>query len=49
VDERLPDGMRVRLDPRTRVLDGGAVLLGGAPPRMLTLAPPARRCWPGGA
>ncbi len=47
-DTTLPVGMTVRLDPRTRVLDGGAVLLGGAPPRMLTLAPAARALLAGG-
>ncbi len=48
-DTTLPAGTTVRLDPRTRVLDGGAVLLGGAPPRMLTLAPPARALLAGGS
>jgi len=38
----LPDGLRVVLDRRTRRVDDGQVLLGGAPPRMLTLAPAAR-------
>ncbi|MYW76496.1 mycofactocin system glycosyltransferase, partial [Pseudonocardia sp. SID8383] len=33
-DRRLPDGFRVVLDRRTRRLDGGAALLGGAPPRL---------------
>lgn len=41
-DVTLPDGLRVVLDRRTRRVDGGAVLLGGAPPRMLTLAPAAQ-------
>ncbi|MCX6463666.1 MAG: mycofactocin biosynthesis glycosyltransferase MftF [Pseudonocardiales bacterium] len=41
-DTTLPPGTAVRLDPRARAVDGGAVLLGGAPPRMLTLAPTAR-------
>lgn len=39
---RLPDGFAVRLDPRTRRLDGGAALLGGSPSRLLRLAPAAR-------
>lgn len=38
----LPLGLRVVLDRRARVLDGGAVLLGGAPPRLLLLTPTAR-------
>lgn len=41
-DTVLPTGLRVALDRRTRGVDDGAVLLGGAPPRMLTLAPAAR-------
>ncbi|MGD9987362.1 mycofactocin biosynthesis glycosyltransferase MftF [Pseudonocardia sp.] len=41
-DTRLPDGFRVVLDRRTRVLDGGAALLGGAPPRLVHLTPKAR-------
>ncbi len=41
-DTTLPVGTVVRLDARARALDGGRVLLGGAPPRMLTLAPAAR-------
>jgi mycofactocin system glycosyltransferase len=41
-DVDLPHGLRVVLDRRVVVLDGGAVLLGGAPPRMLRLAPAAR-------
>jgi mycofactocin glycosyltransferase len=41
-DLALPLGTRVRLDRRARVLDGGRVLLGGAPPRLLYLAPPAQ-------
>ena len=41
-DTVLPTGLRVALDRRTRRVDDGAVLLGGAPPRMLTLAPAAR-------
>jgi mycofactocin system glycosyltransferase len=39
---RLPDGFAVRLDPRSRVRDGGAALLGGSPLRLLRLAPRAR-------
>lgn len=39
---RLPDGWAVRLDPRTRRLEGGAALLGGSPLRLLRLAPRAR-------
>lgn len=39
---RLPDGFAVELDPRTRRLDDGTVLLGGSPPRLLRLAPAAR-------
>ncbi|WP_300007780.1 mycofactocin biosynthesis glycosyltransferase MftF [Pseudonocardia sp.] len=41
-DIGLPLGLRVALDRRTRRVDDGAVLLGGAPPRMLHLAPAAR-------
>ena len=41
--DRLPDGFAVRLDRRTRWLDGGAALLGFSPGRMLHLAPAARR------
>ncbi|MGI9002865.1 MAG: mycofactocin biosynthesis glycosyltransferase MftF [Pseudonocardia sp.] len=41
-DTVLPPGLRVVLDRRARRLDGGAVLLGGAPPRMLHLVPVAR-------
>jgi mycofactocin glycosyltransferase len=40
---RLPDGFAVRLDPRTRVRDAGATLLGGSPLRLLRLAPRARQ------
>jgi mycofactocin system glycosyltransferase len=42
---RLPDGFRVALDRRVRRLpgaDGGAALLGGAPPRLVHLRPAAR-------
>ncbi|GEL17038.1 mycofactocin biosynthesis glycosyltransferase MftF [Pseudonocardia asaccharolytica] len=41
-DTQLPAGFRVTLERRTRVLDGGAALLGGAPPRLVHLAPKAR-------
>ena len=41
--DRLPDGFAVRLDRRTRWLDGGAALLGLSPGRLLHLAPAARR------
>ena len=41
-EDRLPDGFAVRLDPRNRVRDGGAALLGGSPLRLLRLAPRAR-------
>jgi mycofactocin system glycosyltransferase len=34
--------MRVRLDRTVRVLDGGRALIGGAPPRLLHLAPAAQ-------
>ncbi|WP_369256531.1 mycofactocin biosynthesis glycosyltransferase MftF [Geodermatophilus amargosae] len=40
-EARLPDGWAVRLDPRTRRLEGGAALLGGSPLRLLRLAPRA--------
>jgi mycofactocin system glycosyltransferase len=39
---RLPDGFAVRLDPRTRRLDGGGTLLGGSPLRLLRLSARAR-------
>jgi mycofactocin system glycosyltransferase len=39
----LPVGFRVALDRRTRRLDDGAVLLGGAPPRLLRLSAAARQ------
>lgn len=45
---RLPLGFRVRLDRRVRRLDDGAVLVGGAPPRLLRLAPTAQRRLSGG-
>nr|WP_239523574.1 mycofactocin biosynthesis glycosyltransferase MftF [Geodermatophilus normandii] len=38
----MPDGWAVRIDPRTRRLEGGAALLGGSPLRLLRLAPRAR-------
>ena len=41
-DTAIPTGTRVRLDRRTRMFDDGAVLLGGAPPRMMLLSPAAR-------
>lgn len=40
-DTALPHGLRVTLDRHVLVVDGGAVLFGGAPPRMLRLAPRA--------
>ncbi|MGE0299567.1 mycofactocin biosynthesis glycosyltransferase MftF [Pseudonocardia sp.] len=43
LDLALPPGFRVALDRRVRVRDGGAVLIGGAPPRLVRLAPAARR------
>jgi mycofactocin system glycosyltransferase len=36
-DTRLPDGFTVALDRRVRRIDGGAALLGGAPPRLVHL------------
>ncbi len=39
---RLPDGFAVRLDPRTRRLEGGTALLGGSPLRLLRLGARAR-------
>ncbi|MGE3285227.1 MAG: mycofactocin biosynthesis glycosyltransferase MftF [Pseudonocardia sp.] len=39
----LPPGFRVALDRRVRIRDGGAVLIGGAPPRLVRLAPAAQR------
>ena len=41
-DRTPPRGLAVALDRRVLVLDGGALLLGGAPPRMLRLAPAGR-------
>jgi mycofactocin glycosyltransferase len=46
-DITLPTGLCVTLDRRVVVLDGGAVLLGGAPPRMLRL-PAGRALLAGG-
>ncbi|GAA3247017.1 mycofactocin biosynthesis glycosyltransferase MftF [Pseudonocardia petroleophila] len=48
-DTALPDGVRVTLDRRTRSVDDGAVLLGGAPPRMLRLAAAGRALLSSGA
>lgn len=45
-DRRLPDGFRVVADRRTRLLDGGAALLGGAPPRLVHLSDRARALLP---
>lgn len=39
--DRLPEGFAVRLDARVRRRDGGAVLLGGSPLRLLRLSPRA--------
>ena len=39
---RLPDGFAVRLNRHTRVVDGGAVLVGGSPTRISRLKPLAR-------
>ena len=41
-DVTLPDGLRVVVDRHVVALDGGRVLLGGAPPRMLRLTPAGR-------
>ncbi|MBJ8348019.1 mycofactocin biosynthesis glycosyltransferase MftF [Antrihabitans sp. YC2-6] len=38
---RLPDGFGVRIDPSVRAYRGGRVLIGGSPPRVVTLAPSA--------
>ncbi|GAY08985.1 mycofactocin biosynthesis glycosyltransferase MftF [Pseudonocardia sp. N23] len=48
-DTRLPDGFRVVLDRRTRILDDGAALLGGAPPRLVHLTERARALLDGGS
>lgn len=45
-DRRLPDGFAVLLDRRARRIDGGAALLGGAPPRLVRLSATARRLLP---
>lgn len=42
-DTRLPDGFTVALDRRVRRIDGGAALLGGAPPRLVHLGAAAVR------
>ncbi|MCC5575206.1 mycofactocin biosynthesis glycosyltransferase MftF [Microtetraspora sp. AC03309] len=39
----LPEGFVVRLNRNVRVRDGGRTLVGGAPTRMVTLSPTARR------
>lgn len=41
--DELPDGFVVRLGPHTLVTDGGTVLIGGAPTRVMRLSPPAAR------
>ena len=41
-DVTLPEGLRVVVDRRVVALDGGRVLLGGAPPRLLRLTPAGR-------
>ncbi|WP_448006319.1 mycofactocin biosynthesis glycosyltransferase MftF [Agromyces bauzanensis] len=43
VTARLPDGFVVRLNRHTRVIDDGAVLVGGSPTRISRLKPLARR------
>ena len=48
VGHALPDGWRVVVDRHVVALDGGRVLLGGAPPRMLRLAPAGRALLAGG-
>ncbi len=47
-DVAVPDGLRVAVDRRVVALDGGRVLLGGAPPRMLRLTPTGRALLGGG-
>ncbi|WP_219416366.1 mycofactocin biosynthesis glycosyltransferase MftF [Pseudonocardia nigra] len=42
VDTALPTGLRVALDRQILAVDDGAVLFGGAPPRMLLLSQAAR-------
>ena len=46
---KLPDGFVVRLGRHTRVIDDGAVLVGGAPTRVARLKPVARGLLQGGA
>ncbi|TQM15682.1 mycofactocin biosynthesis glycosyltransferase MftF [Pseudonocardia kunmingensis] len=48
MDQVLPDGMRVALDRQALVVDGGTVLFGGAPPRMLRLTAAAAALLDGG-
>jgi mycofactocin system glycosyltransferase len=40
----LPHSFVVRLNPRTRILDGGAALLGGSPARYVRLSAQAQAC-----
>ncbi len=47
-DRTPPPGLTLALDRRVAVLDGGAALLGGAPPRLLRLAPAGRALLAGG-
>jgi mycofactocin system glycosyltransferase len=47
-DVALPDGLRVVVDRHVVALDGGRVLLGGAPPRMLRLTLTGRALLSGG-
>src|SRR5215207_6509913 len=47
-DVTLPEGLRVVVDRHVVALDGGRVLLGGAPPRMLRLTPAGRALLVGG-
>ena len=47
-DTRVPDGYRVVLDRHARIVDRGAALVGGAPPRLVHLAPAARVLLTGG-
>ena len=47
-DLRLPEGFRIALDRRARRIDGGAALLGGAPPRLVHLSRTARGLLPAG-
>ena len=48
-DRGVPAGTRIALDRRARLLDGGAALLGGAPPRLLQLSERARALLGAGA